>query len=972
MPPRARRLPLFFVPHVVEESGQAGYLLRTPDMAAFFSPDGAVFEAGQRRVSMRFAGARGQRAIEPAGPLPGKLNYLAGGRPENWRTGVATYGAILYRELYPGIDLLYEAGAEGLKSTFQVRAGADPSAIRWRYDGAGKPRVERDGRLSVAMGGGVLTEHKPSLYQTPPGGGTKPVEGGYRVFPDGSVGFHVEGYDRAAELVIDPVLSYSTYLGGTGLDWARAIAVDDSGNAYIAGYTDSSDFPLAGPYQAGRRGGVDAFVAKLDPTGTTLLYCTYLGGSGDDRAFGVAVDREGKAYVTGWTYSSNFPTTSGARQRSLGGGRDAFVAKLNSAGSALEYSTLLGGSGYDSGNAIAIDVYGQAHVAGETASANFPVLNGYRSAFGGLRDAFVAKLNASGSGLVWSTYLGGSSEDAATAIALDGVGNVYVTGGTTSANFPTCQPLQASNAGGQDAFVTKLASTGSALLFSTYLGGGGGTLAAGETGTGIAVDPEGNVYVTGYTSSSNFPTVNAYKAFHAGGTLDAFLAKLNAGGTALAYSTYFGGSGADYANAIAVSPSGQAAVGGYTSSSNLPVKDAVQAAKAGSYDGFVARFSPAGNALEFATYFGGGQSDTVSALAMNPGGNLWIAGQTLSADLPLKQPLQSSIAGGYTAFVAMLGQTAPTAVFRSAPYGNTILTTYGSAGLSNAYGTIASAPAISQSSSGDTIVAGRTAAGCVYLNRYKPETRAWDPAWTLAGCSLDGDPAVAAEPGGGAWVAARDSSYRYWINRYVPGTGFGVWTNLAGDFATDPVIARANNGAVYIVGLTGTGRIVSGRYLPAGGFQGWIPDPSAPAAAGKPAITIGADGAAYVSVRSQVNNIWMARLQGDVWGTWHNGGGQAKTDPEVAATGGVIHAVVTNFYDQVYTQAFVEGAGNGWQGWQFLNGILVKASIAASGGRYFIAGKNGAGTMYWYQSGVGWTYLGYAGLAASELAASPK
>ncbi len=967
---QARALPLFFVPHRVEAGAAGGYLLRAPHMAALFTPSGASFEARGERFELRFLGANPMPRIEPADRLAGKVNYLTGSRPEHWQANVSTYGAIVYRGLYEGIDLHYAAGRDGLKSEFHLRPGADPGVIRWRYHGAGVPRLSGDGDLIVPLAGGEFAEHRPVLYQEA-GGRRVPVEGAYQVLEDGSAGFLVGPYDRTRALVIDPVLSYSTFLGGGGLDWARAVAADGAGNVYVAGFTDSSDFPVASPYQATRRGGVDAFVAKLNPAGTALVYCTYLGGSLDDRAFGVAVDSAGSAYVTGWTSSSNFPTTSGARQRAPGGGRDAFVAKLNPAGSALEYSTYLGGSGNDSANAIAVDGAGNAHVAGDTASTNFPVLNAWRSSAGGGQDAFAARLNAAGSGLIWSTYLGGGATDSAAALALDAAGNVLVTGGTTSTDFPTHLAVQGASGGAQDAFVVKLSSAGGAPLFSTYLGGSGGAVGSGEAGAAIAADAQGNVYVAGHTSSTNFPTVNAYRSTHSGGTIDCFLSKLNAAGSALVYSTYYGGSGADWATAIGVSSNGAAVVAGYTSSSNLPLVSPVQPARAGGFDGFVARLAPAGNALEMATYLGGADADTVSALAVDAGGTVWIAGQTLSPDFPVRQPLQSSIVGGYSAFLAKLSEAVPTAVFRSG-IGNTILTTYGSPGLANALGTIASAPSLSQNPAGDTFVVGRTSSGRVWMNRFVVGTQAW-AGWEMASGFMTGDPAIAADPGGGAYVVARDASLSYWITRWTPGAGFGAWTALGGNFATDPAIACGADGAVHIVGRDSTGVVAGGRFGPGGGFAGWVPASSGPPAAGKPAITIGSDGAAYVAARAAAtNNTWMARLQGGVWGTWHNGGGTAKTDPEVAATAGWVYAAVTNIHDQVYVQAFREGTGNGWQGWQFLNGVLVKAGMAASGGRYYVAGRNSAGTLYWYQSGVGWTFLGHSGLAASDLAASPR
>jgi hypothetical protein len=258
------------------------------------------------------------------------------------------------------------------------------------------------------------------------------------------------------------------------------------------------------------------------------------------------------------------------------------------------------------------------------------------------------------------------------------------------------------------------------------------------------------------------------------------------------------------------------------------------------------------------------------------------------------------------------------------------------------------------------------------MNIYQNDAQSWK-GWVLAGDQKYGNPALAAVPNGEAYVVARDSIFNYWINHYRPGFGFEGWIGLGGDFATEPTIASALNGTIYVVGIKSTGIVGSGRYLPGSGFLGWFPGPASPLATGKPAVVIGSDGAAYVSIRSTTDNsIWMARLQGDVWGPWISGGGYAKTDPELAATGGTVYVVVTNTYDVVYVQAFREGAGNGWQGWQPTYGVLTKASIAATGGSFFIAGKNGAGTPFWYQPSVGWANVGNAGLAASELSASPK
>jgi hypothetical protein len=402
-------------------------------------------------------------------------------------------------------------------------------------------------------------------------------------------------------------LVYSTYLGGSGGDYGYGIAVDSSGNAYVTGLTGSTNFPLVNPLQPDYGGGTnDAFVAKINSSGSALVYSTYLGGCGSDAGSSITVDGSGNAYVTGITYtfteSVNFPTTPGAFQTVCGGGPDtytcwdAFVSKLNPAGSALVYSTYLGGSLQDQGSGIAVDSSGNAYVTGLTTSINFPTMNPLQPVNGGGANgngtAFITELNPTGSALVYSTYLGGSGGDAGSSIAVDGSGNAYVTGLTASTNFPTMNPLQPANGGTYDAFVSKLNPAGSALVYSTYLGGNGS-----DFGRGIAVDGSGNAYVTGTTASTNFPTMNPLQPACGDGDSctsgDAFVTKINSSGSALAYSTYLGGSGADEGWGIAVDSSGNAYVTGNTASTNFPTMNPLQPANGGTYDAFVAKFVPA-------------------------------------------------------------------------------------------------------------------------------------------------------------------------------------------------------------------------------------------------------------------------------------------------------------------------------------------------------------------------------------------
>src|SRR5579883_2486487 len=436
------------------------------------------------------------------------------------------------------------------------------------------------------------------------------------------------------------VLSWSTYFGGSGMDSITAVAVDRAGNVYVAGWTDSSNLSTAGPAGSGRGGGTDVFVAKWGPGGGAPVYCRYLGGSGDDRA-----------YVIGSTSSPDFPV-KGALQFRLSGGRDAFVAKLDPSGN-LVYSTYLGGNASDSGNAIAVDASGRAYVAGETTSSNFPVLSAFQASYRGQSDVFLSVLSQAGNLLIYSTYLGGMGDDHGRAIAVDSAGNAYVTGDTTSTDFPTAKPFQGSSGGNQDAFVSKISPDGRTLVYSTYLGGSGGVVGSVESGSGIVVDAAGNAYVTGTTGSSNFPVVNALQPSSSGG-MDGFLTKLNPAGSGLVYSTYLGGSSIDFNTAVAVDSQGNAYVTGYTVSTDFPAVNALQPRQAGSYDAFLAKIAADGRSILESTFLGGSQSDSANALALDQSGIPYVAGQTFSADFPLQNPGQRMNSGSMDAFIARL------------------------------------------------------------------------------------------------------------------------------------------------------------------------------------------------------------------------------------------------------------------------------------------------------------------------------
>ena len=601
-------------------------------LTAYFLRREVRLRARGEWVHMRFEGAGSTTRIEGVRPLRGRANFLQGA-PGLWHRRVPLFGAVRYRQLYPGIDMIYGGNGRQLKSEFVVAPGADPSRIRIRYVGTGPPAIEPDGALSLPLGTKRLAEGRPYIYQVL-NGVSVTVEGRYLLSRDGAVGFALGRYDTARALIIDPVLSFSMLVGGTGFNAASAIAVDSTGAAYIAGYTAAENLPTANPEQNFNAGSNDVFVAKLNPAGTELVYCTYFGGSGDDRAYGIAVDAGGSAYVTGSTMSLNLPMLNAAQSR-LAGARNAFIFRLNAAGDMLIFSTYLGGNGADTANAIALDAEGNAYVAGDTTSTNFPA-TAFQKGLHGSQDAFVAKIGPAGGQLLYSTYLGGSSTDHGAAIAVDSSGTAFVTGSTYSADFPVANAFQRLIAGGSDAFITRLSSDGNTLLFSTYLGGGGGSTSYPETGQGIALDAQGDACVVGVTSSSDFPLSNALQP-QLLGELDAFVAKVNSSG-GLLYSTYLGGSGVDIGNAIAVDASGAAYVAGYTYSTDFPVAGGLQTALGGDCDAFLAKLSPNGAVLLYATYLGGNGSDTATGVALDPSGNVYLSGWTFSSNFPVVTP----------------------------------------------------------------------------------------------------------------------------------------------------------------------------------------------------------------------------------------------------------------------------------------------------------------------------------------------
>ncbi|MEO6457434.1 MAG: SBBP repeat-containing protein, partial [Chloroflexia bacterium] len=453
------KLPLSFEPNMGQTSDQVRYLVHAKGGTFFFTPSEVVLAlmtsekeayktitgsetdvapevTNKHIVRLRFDGANPSPDIKANETLPGRVNYLTGNEPSMWRTNLPTYAGVTYRKLYPGISLSY-AGTEGLlKGTYTIAPGTDPAAIRWRYAGATSTRISSEGDLIISGedSGMLLTERAPIAWQEIDGRQV-PVQARYSAIQGGSVGFALGNYDKAYPLTIDPTLTYSTYLGGSGQDEGYGIDLDGVGNMYIVGLTQSTNFPTANAYQSTYQGGTDAFVTKMNPEGTALIYSTYLGGSGLDQGFAIDVDSEGNAIISGNTNSTNFPV-QGAFQPNYGGGPvDSFATKLNPAGSGLFFSTYLGGSGFDTGQGVAVDGFNNIFVVGLSNSPDFPIHNPYQPNNAGAQDVTLTSFSDFGGGR-WSTYHGGAGDDFGRGIAVDNQGGVYVTGSTISNNFP--------------------------------------------------------------------------------------------------------------------------------------------------------------------------------------------------------------------------------------------------------------------------------------------------------------------------------------------------------------------------------------------------------------------------------------------------------------------------------------------------------------------------------------------------------
>jgi len=696
------KLPLYFIENKGQVDSRVAYYVQGGDTTLYFTREGVTFgltgeqgcgggscfakalpgpqPIGRWAVKLNFVGANPKATVKGEAATSAKISYFKGPKAD-WKTGLATFGRVVYSDLWPGIDLVYEGDSGRLKGTFVVRPGADPSRIQMAYEGAQKVSLTESGRIHIATPVGDFSEDAPVSYQEIAGKRVEvqtpytlisPKAGTARRVSDAGqpsvYGFRVGAYDRNRPLVIDPVtLIYAGYIGGAGTDEGNDITVDSTGAVYVTGTSSSeATFPIAGGPGLTFNGLDDAFVAKVKADGTGLIYAGYIGGTSRDEGSGIAVDATGAAYVTGDTDSSEatFPVVGGP-DLTFNGGVDAFVVKVAPDGTALTYSGYIGGVGEDEGLGIAVNSStGAAYVTGQTSSseATFPVVGGpdltYNDYVGS--DAFVAKVATDGTGLIYSGYIGGSGDDVGTGIAVDGAGTAYVTGTTQSseATFPVVggPDLTYNGIYDDDAFVAKVKPDGTALTYSGYIGGSGD-----DVGIGIAVDGAGTAYVTGVTWSSEatFPVVGGPDLTY-NGDRDAFVAKVTPTGSGLSYAGYIGGSGIDFGSGIAVDSTGAAYVTGVTafSEATFPVVGGPDLTFNGLADAFVAKVTPTGSGLSYAGYIGGSGIDFGSGIAVDGAGTAYVIGLTDSSEatfFPVVGGPDLTSNGDDDAFVAKIG-----------------------------------------------------------------------------------------------------------------------------------------------------------------------------------------------------------------------------------------------------------------------------------------------------------------------------
>jgi hypothetical protein len=660
------RLPLRFEENQGQWNAEVRYAARTGASSRksnlFFTNSGAVL-AGSRRVEISFAGSNPAPAIEALDRMPVRTNYFIG--RDQWHTGIPQYARIAYRSVYPGIDIVYYGNGDELEYDFLLRPGADVSAIRLAFRGADRVTLNGQGDLIVEAGDSRFLEKRPVVYQEDPRTGERrAVQGRYRLLAGGSAAFDVSGQDRSLPLVIDPVVIYATFLGGSATDQINAVTTDANGLIYVVGYTDSIDLqPTYNGVQGGIDGGNDAYIAVIDPTvygGPSLRYLTYLGGSSNDAATGIAVDASGNLYVTGTTSSMDFPLAGNSVQTALALSTtetafnpNVFVSVISQT-NGLVYSTYFGGTGGDFPYGIGLDANGNIYVGGTTQSTDLPVTpNAYAAVLWGPSDVFVLELNINDTSPLYASYIGGEDRDDARGFAVTPDGKVYFAASTLSTLFPIKGfAYQGSPSGIENLVVGQMDLTQSgnpSLVYTSYLGGS--TI---DELRGMALDANGKLLLTGFTLSSDFPTTSTAFRPTFGGVSNAFATRVNPAAPPNAfieYSTFVGGTGGDVGYGISSDAAGNLYVAGYTMSADFPVTpDAGLAQYGGGIEAFLVKFNPAAagpGALEYGSYFGTGGFHVATGVAVAPNGSMFIGGYTTDALFGVGNGLNSAYQTGY-------------------------------------------------------------------------------------------------------------------------------------------------------------------------------------------------------------------------------------------------------------------------------------------------------------------------------------
>ena len=823
-------LPMAFEPNVGQTDERVRFLARGKGYAVFLTQDGATLSlagrsnatpkveepgAGGRQpgartvreaVALRIAGARPGRLV-PERAMSGTVNYLRGSDPEAWRQDVPTYAAVRYEGVYEGVDAVFYGTQSALEYDFVLAPGADPSQIRVRFEGQRSVEVDEAGDLVLRLEGGEVRQQRAVVYQGD-GAARVRVPARYALGADGEVRFELDAYDPARSLVIDPVIVYAGYLGGArGYDSTSAVALDASGAVYVAGATQSSDFPVtAGSYDQTRNNShewVDVFVAKVSADGSEILAATYLGGRYDEYADDIEVDASGRVFVVGHTDSSNFPVTAGAYDTSFGGSTDIFVAELDATLSSLTYSTFIGGQNAEYARSASFAA-GSLYLAGAAYTGDFPTTPGAFDTThnGGSQDAFVMKWSVSNWTLGYSTFLGGEALDWAYAVGVDASGSAVVAGEVRSTQYPTTEgAFDRSLAGTSDAFVTKLTPDGSALAYSTYLGG-----SSFESAYALGVDGQGAVYVGGQTLSSNFPTTAGAYDVTSNGTWDGFVTKVSLDGSALAYSTLLGGGATDGVRAVAVDGAGAVYMACGTASTDFPTSAGAfdtQFDPAG--DGVVAKLAPGGATLAYSTYLGGSGEDGIVSLAVDASGAAVVVGTSSSADYPLLNAASTRPSDLSEGTITKIAPTGGSLVFSTLIGGHL--------GASSD-----SASDVKVDASGAVYVVGTTASRDfpttpggydatvsdwdVYVSKIAPGGTSLVYSTFVGGSRTENDPALALGPQGDVVIVGTTNSTNY------PVTPGAYDTTQPGPFDSSELFATklnaAGNGLVFSTYLGGT------------------------------------------------------------------------------------------------------------------------------------------------------------------------